>query len=187
MIRGMLQLMLGRYGRALLAFYNQYNLLISPFVVLYGVVTIYAHNNLRKVIRQMESMMLEIVGEMGEEPDHLHVLQRFSDRWKAEQGERRLFFPTKSDFWFGYIDTTDLVDLLHVGPDYVKMVLHKHLKWPRRAAFHPVDYGVWEGYRHRLLIGIRSKLPDIEEAKRRYREKQRERAKEQKTRSTRKK
>jgi len=162
MIRGMLQLMLGRFGRALLALYNQYNLLISPFVVLYGIVTIYAHNNLRSVIRQMESMMVEIASELGKQPDHRQVLHEFAQRWKSEQGDRRLFFPTQSDFWFGLIDTAELVDLLHIGPDYVRMVLHKHTNWPRRAAFHPVDYGVWEGYRHRLLIGIRSKLPDIE-------------------------
>jgi hypothetical protein len=57
------------------------------------------------------------------------------------------------------------------------MALHMHTGWPERKSFHPVDYQVWEEYRHRLLIGVRTKLPDIHQMKARYRERQRERAK----------
>jgi len=171
-------LALGRIGRALLALYMRYSLIINPVVLLYGVVTIYAHNNLRKVMRQIEGTLLEIAQSMGERPDYQQVHQQLVQRWKAEQGEKRLFLPSRRDFWFGFLDSAELTEALHIGPDYVRMALHKQRDWPKRKDFHPVDYGVWEEYRHRLLIGVRVKLPDIEALKARHREKQRQRAQE---------
>lgn len=176
MIRGFIQLALGRIGRALLALYRAYSLPISAVVVAYGIVTIYAHNNLRTVIRQMEAMMLEIAGGLGEKPDPGQILRQFAERWRSEQTDRRLFLPSQTDLWFGSVPTADLVDVLQIGPDYVRMALHIHTDWPDRTAFHPVDYQVWEEYRHRLLIGVRTKLPDVKKLKARYREQQRRRA-----------
>ncbi len=178
MIRAFLQLALGTLGRALLALYRTYSLPINSIVVVYGIVTIYAHNNLRAVIRQIESMLLEIAQGMGERPDYRQVHQNLVQRWKVEQGDRRLFLPSRRDFWFGFLDSAELTEALHIGPDYVRMALHKRSDWPEKKAFHPVDYGVWEEYRHRLLIGVRTKLPDIEALKARHHEKQRQKAKE---------
>lgn len=186
MFRAYLQLMLGKIGRALLAFYNNYNMVISPIVVLYGVVTVYAHNNLRNVIRRMEGIMVEIAGEMADQLDYRQVHRQFVQRWKAEQGDKRLFLPSQTDFWFGFMDAAELIELLHIGPDYVRMALHKHMNQPSRRSFHPVDYRLWKEYRHRLLVGLRSKLPDVKEMKARYREQQRK-AKERNTRRTQKK
>jgi len=178
MIRGFIQLALGTIGRAVLAFYRTYSLPISTVVVAYGVVTLYAHNNMRAVIRQMESMILEIANGLGEQPNPRQVQRQFAERWKSEQGDRRLFLPSRLDLWFGSLAAKDLVETLHLGVDYVRIVLHKHLGWPSKEEFHPVDYQVWEEYRHRLLIGVRVKLPDTNALKAKYRERQRNRARE---------
>ncbi len=172
MIRAFLQLALGTFGRALLDLYRTYSLPINSIVVAYGIVTIYAHNNLRAVIREMEAMMVDVASGLGDKPDPHHVLSQFSQRWRAEQGERRLFLPSRLDLWFGSVTTAELIGLLLIGPDYVRMALHKHTGWPEQKAFHPVDYKVWEEYRHRLLIGIRTKLPDVKDLKARYAEQQ---------------
>jgi hypothetical protein len=172
MIRAFLQLALGTFGRALLALYRTYSLPINSIVVAYGIVTIYAHNNLRAVIREMEAMMVDVASGLGEKPAPHQVLSQFSQRWRAEQAERRLFLPSRLDLWFGSIATAELVELLQIGPDYVRLALHMHTGWPAQKAFHPVDYRVWEEYRHRLLIGIRTKLPDVKELKARYDEQQ---------------
>jgi hypothetical protein len=187
MFRAFLQLALGRIGRALLALYRTYSLPISSVVVAYGIIMIYAHSNLRKVIRELEAMMLDIAGVLGEKPDPGRVLNQLKQRWKAEQGDRRLFLPSRIDLWFGFIDTAELIELLHIGQDYVQLALHMHTGWPERKAFHPVDYQVWEEYRHRLLIGVRRKLPDIQQLKARYRERQREKAKKNRARRSGKK
>jgi hypothetical protein len=178
MIRGFIQLALGTIGRAVLAFYRTYSLPLSTIVVAYGVVTLYAHSNLRTVIRRIESMMLEIARAMGDRPDHRQVHRQLAKRWKAEQSNVRLFLPSRGDFWFGFVDRSELIEALHLGPDYVRLALHKHTDWPERKDFHPVDYGAWEEYRHRLLIGVRVKLPDIRALKAEYRERQKKRARE---------
>jgi hypothetical protein len=180
MIRGFIQLALGTIGRALLAFYRAYSLPLSTLVVAYGVVILYAHNNLRIVIRQMESMMLEIAAGLGEKPDPRQVLRQFAERWRSEHGDRRLFLPNRLDLWFGSVSAGDLIETLHIGVDYVRIALHMHLGWPTPEDFHPVDYRVWEEYRHRLLIGVRTKLPDVKKLKARYRQKKREGAEREK-------
>jgi hypothetical protein len=161
-----------------LEFYRTYSLPLSTIVVAYGVVTLYAHNNLRSVIRRIEGMMLEIAQAIGDRPDPRQVHRQLVKRWKAEQADKRLFFPTRGDLWFGFVDSAELVEALHIGPDYVRIALHKHTNWPERKDFHPVDYGAWEEYRHRLLIGVRVKLPDIKALKAQYRERQKKRARE---------
>ncbi len=171
-------LALGRIGRALLALYTQYSLIINPLVLLYGTVSIYAHSNLRKAVRQIEDTLLEIAQPMGDQPDHRQVHQQLAERWKVAQGTKRLFLPSRGDLWFGFLDGAELIEALHIGPDYVRMALHKRNNWPRQTDFHPVDYRVWEEYRHRLLIGVRVKLPDIKALKARYREQQSKKAKE---------
>jgi hypothetical protein len=170
MIRAFLQLALGTIGRALLNLYRTYSLPINSIVVAYGILTLYAHNNLRAVIREMEAMMLDVASGLGEKPDPHHLLSQFSQRWRAEQGERRLFLPNRLDLWFGSVATAELIGLLLIGPDYVRIALHRHTGWPAKKSFHPVDYRVWEEYRHRLLIGVRTKLPDIKALKVRYKE-----------------
>jgi hypothetical protein len=114
MIRGFIQLALGTFGRALLAFYRSYSLPINSVVVAYGIVMLYAHNNLRKVIREIEAIMLDVAGDMGEKPDPHQVLNQAARRWKEQQGDRRLFLPSRIDLWFGYIDTTELLGRLHI-------------------------------------------------------------------------
>jgi hypothetical protein len=177
MFRAFLQMALGRIGRGLLALYARYSLPLNLVAVAYGVVTIVAHQNLRAVVRQMEALMVEIAETLGDRPDPRKVLRAFAERWREEQGERRLFLPTQTDLWFRHLGTADLIELLHIGREYVGMALHKHMAWPDRKSFHPVDFGIWEEYRHRLLIGIRSKLPDIKMAKARYEQKQLEKRK----------
>jgi hypothetical protein len=150
-------------------------MIIDAIVLLYGVIVLYAHNNLRNVVRRMESMMLEVANEIGGQLDFHQVHHLFAERWKSEWGARRIFLPTRRDLWFNRIGAAELVDLLHIEPDYIKMALHKNTGEPQAQDFHPVDYLLWEEYRHRLLTGLRSRLPDPREAKLRFEQKQRAR------------
>ena len=187
MIWGFLAMMLGRVGLGLVSFYQQHSLILGAIAMSYGAVTVYAHTNLRRVMGGIEEAILASSRALGEQPDARQVHQRFVQAWKTEQAGKRLFLPSARDFWFRSLEVADLPELLHIGTDYVRVALHHAIGWPPREAFHPVDYGVWEEYRHRLLIGIRIKLPDIERFKAHHRQQQQKRAEREAARRQRKK
>ena len=187
MFRGILMFMLGRLGRAMLSFLEQNSLAFGSIVMLYGVVLVYSHSNLRGVMRQIEQVIMDCAQALGGKPDPRQVHEQFVQRWKAEQAGRRLFLPSAKDFWFGSLNVAELPELLHIGTDYIRVTLYKATRWPPREAFHPVDYEVWEEYRHRLLIGVRIKLPNIEQLKAYRRQQQQKRAEQQAARRQKKK
>jgi len=167
MVLAYIQVLLGEIGRALLSFYNHYSLIINGIVILYAVFILKAHQNLRSVIHSMEALMVEVGGDVGK-PDLERVYAHFLERWQQERGDQKYLFPSRRDFWLISVQGKELVNLLNITPDYLKMALHKNLGKPQRSEFSPFVYRVWEDYRHSLLIGLRSRLRDPEELKAEY-------------------
>ncbi len=167
MIRGWIELLLGQVGRAILSFYLNYSFIVNGLVLLYAIFILWVHNNLRRVVHRMEAMMVEIAQEMGEEPDPQKVHQQFLQRWKNQYGDERFILPSARDFWFTRTNGAEVLDLLHIEPEYTRMALSKNLGKPEPETFSPYVYFVWQQYRHNLLIGLRSKLrdPQVMEAK----------------------
>jgi hypothetical protein len=159
-IETIIRMMLGRTGRAVLAFYAEYSLAINAVVLLYGGVVLLAHANVRRVVLRMEGMILEIARQLGPAPDPRRVFERFRERWSAEAGEQQFFLPSKRDLWFTREAGSGLIGMFYIEPDYVRLVLHRNLGTPDIRSFTPWGYRAWEDHRHQLLVGIRAGVVD---------------------------
>ncbi len=155
MILALLEIMLGKVGRAFLEFYREYSPFINAAAVLYGCVLVYAHSNLRSAVRRMEAIILEIARGFGAQADVKLVHSRFTTRWKEEQATHTTLIPSRRDLWLTRVPSDSLPELLHVRPDYIRMVMHKELGDPPIRSFKPAVFRAWEHHRHQLLTGMR--------------------------------
>jgi hypothetical protein len=65
MSKAIIELMLGNAGWFLLATYYDYHFVINAVVIVYGVLLIWAHMNLRHWVHRMENSMIEIARSSG--------------------------------------------------------------------------------------------------------------------------
>lgn len=162
MVKAIIELMLGKSGRFLLGVYNEYHVFLDVIVVAYGLALIWAHINLRRLVSKMEKAILDISDEGGTPPDPELVFEEFTRRWRASSGESKVLIPTRNDLWFASVQPQDLVEILGLQPDYVRVVLAKAEK------IGPIDpksdrvFRAWEAYRHQLRIGIRARYMEPE-------------------------
>ncbi|OGO14693.1 MAG: hypothetical protein A2Y93_05870 [Chloroflexi bacterium RBG_13_68_17] len=163
MFQALFELMLGKVGRAFLAFYSEYSPFINAAAIVYGGILVYAHNNLRALVRRMEAMIVECARDLGASPDPVLVHSRFAARWKQEHASRTAVIPSRRDLWLTRVPADGLPELLQIRPDYVRMAMHKMLGDPPARSFRPAVYRAWEHLRHQLLIGMRAGARDPDE------------------------
>jgi hypothetical protein len=168
--RGLIEILIGDLGRSLLAFYRANSTVINVVVFIYGMILLYAHNNLRRAMQRLEWTILEIAKARGDSPDPEEIQADLLARWQEQEAGKRVLIPSRTDLWVGFIDLGDMPALLHIRPEYVKMALHKLVGKPGHRAFSPIAYRVWSEYRHRLMTGLRSRVKDPDVLLKAYRE-----------------
>ncbi len=159
----LINLLAGDTGRSLIGFYNENSAVINTFVFIYGLVVVFAHRNLRKIIIDMEKMMVDITAEMGESIDYSQVYKEFQRRWEHASEGKRIFLPSRTDLWFNLIPRAQLIDLLFIQKDYMKVALNKLTGKPKAKTFNPTIYRTWDEYRKRLFTGLRTRVKDPQE------------------------
>lgn len=159
MFREFIQYILGPFGREVLQFYKDYNLIINAVVIAYGLVLFYSHYVLWDMIRRIEAMILEISATYGSELPLNSIYQELVDQWNHQYQGKTFYLPKKNDFWFEKYMGGDVLDLLQINQDYVRMALHKLTGNPPMRDFKAIDFEMWQHYRLQLKKGLRVKTP----------------------------
>lgn len=160
MFRGFIRWALGPLGREVLQFYQEYSLVINILVVLYGIVIFYPHFTMVNLINRLERMILEIAEQFGAPLNFETMCQELKARWTEENQEKSLFLPTKSDLWFVRFPASEVLDLLQIDENYLRIALHKLTGNPPLKSFKAVDFKILEKYRRQLKKGLRSNTPE---------------------------
>lgn len=160
MFTAVFTLMMGTVGRFFGELYFQYHLYINFVVLLYGLSILWAHNNLRTIVRRMETGIVKLGGSEKFQKNYSAIQRAFSQRWNEANKGISYFIPSQRDLWFEKIEGPQLIDVLHINDDYVKMTLHKKTGEPKASEFPQHVYLAWEDYRHNLVTGMRKKMPD---------------------------
>ena len=157
MFQQIINLLAGDTVRSLMQFYRQYSQIINALVVIYGFSLLWVHNNLRVAIKNMEQLMLHISSEIKDTSDHGRVHKQFVKKWNELMGNRRFVVPSKSDLWYERVMGDELINVLHIKPEYVYLVL----KQDKTADSNDLKkkYRAWQEYRHNLRVGLRRKKP----------------------------
>lgn len=164
MVKALIELMLGDLGKVLIAQYNVYHLPVNLIVILYGTVLMWAHLNLRRVVRQMEALILDLAKSSASPLDVPHLFDVFQQQWKEVRTGNKLFLPTSNDLWFSRMEPADLIEDLKLQPEFLCVVLSKAGYIASPGTLSKQTYRVWELYRHQLLIGMRAHHlePDVQ-------------------------
>jgi hypothetical protein len=164
MVKALIEIMLGDVGRFLLAQYNEYHLSINLIVIAYGILSIWAHLNLRRVTRQMEALIIDLAKHSASPLDVQQLFELFNNRWKDSSATQKVFLPTRNDLWFSMVNRANLVKHLNLQKEFVYVVLSKAGLLEPSDALPKQIYRVWELYRHQLLTGIRARHlePDVQ-------------------------
>jgi len=162
-----LQYMMGTVVRFLSQLYGEYSKYINFVVLLYGISLLWVHNNLRTAVSRMEQGMLHFAGEEGQTFNVKNIYKKFSKRWTDHNKGKYIFIPTIKDIWFEKVNSEDLLKILNINSDYVKMALHKNLGKPERSKFSRYKYIAWDEYRHGLVRGLRKRFIDPKEVRER--------------------
>ena len=162
-----LRLMMGSIGRFFSQLYAEYSVYINFVVLLYGMSILWVHNNLRTVIRSMEKGIVQIAREDELPYNFKKTHNKFSQIWLNQNKGKYSFIPSRRDIWFEKVDSAELLNILNINPDYVKMALHKNLGEPAETEFPKHVYLAWDEYRHGLVRGLRKRFIDPKEVKQR--------------------
>lgn len=161
------QYMMGTVVRFLSQLYEEYSTYLNFIVLLYGMSLLWVHNNLRTAIRGLEKGMVQFAEEEGQTFNVKNIYKKLSKRWTDQNKGKYLFIPTKKDVWFEKVNSEDLLKILNINSDYVKMALHKKLGKPERSKFSKYKYIAWDKYRHGLVRGLRKRFIDPKEVRER--------------------
>jgi len=161
--RTLIYFILGDLGRALLNFYQNNDVWINTIALIYGAVLIVSHRNLRNLVHQMEADILDIAGSFQGSVNYTRISQLLRQRWEEKYHEVKVYIPARTDLWLHRVKKSELLELLHIDGEYIKLALHRLSGTPDRKSFTRISYRVWDEYRHRLLTGIRSRIKDPEE------------------------
>jgi hypothetical protein len=156
--RTLIYFFLGDFGRAALDFYATYAVWINAIALVYGIVLIYAHENLRRFIRRIEATIVSYAHTFDGPQRYAQIRKKLIEDWAETQADQSLWIPHRTDLWIERIKKRALLDLLHIEPEYIKLVLHTMTGEPKRTEFSIGRYRVWSEYRHRMLTGIRSRI-----------------------------
>jgi hypothetical protein len=160
MFSAIFDLMLGTVGRFVGQLYATYHIYINFVVMIYGFSILWAHNNLRTIMQRMEKGIIHFSEVEKNRNDYADIQKNFAKKWKEKNLGTRYFIPTHNDLWFEKVEGSELVDLLKISPDYVKMVLHKTRGEPKEDDFPPHVFKAWSDYRHGLITGMSRKFID---------------------------
>lgn len=164
MVQGIIQLMLGEAGRALANFYTSFVVFINGPVLFYALIILWTHHNLRSLVREMETMMVEIANESNLD-DMQGIYSQFCARWSERNHQKRYMLPTRRDLWWEPVKGKELIQLLHIDADYVRLALQMNTGKPEKQDFSPSVFLALQEYRHNLLVGLRSRLRDPNQMK----------------------
>lgn len=157
MVDAIIEVMLGDVGRYLLARYNEHQFGINLIVIGYGLLSIWAHFNLRRVARQMEALIIDLAAASEPPLDIQRLFDRFRGRWNDPAEGGKMFLPTRTDLWFSIVDRADVIEQLNLQKEFVYVVLSKAGLLEASDGLPRQVYRAWELYRHQLLTGIRSR------------------------------
>lgn len=157
MVDALINIMLGEVGGYLLGRYNEHQLGINLIVLGYGILSIWAHFNLRRVARQMDALILNLAAASEPPLDMQLLFERFRARWSESYADGKLFLPTRTDLWFSIVARADVIEQLRLQKEYVYVVLLKAGKLEASDGLPRQVYRAWELYRHQLLTGMRSR------------------------------
>lgn len=157
MVQAFIELLLGDIGRFLIAQYNQYDLPINLIVIAYGTLLMWAHLNLRRVVRQMETLIIHLAATSESPLDVQLLFEMFHGRWKQSPTHKKLLLPTANDLWFSVVERADLIEHLKLQKEFLCVVLSKAQLLEPSGTLSKQTYRVWELYRHQLLTGMRAR------------------------------
>jgi len=121
----------------------------------------------------MEKRMVHFAQEDNKKNNVKDVFKKFSKRWTDQNKDKQIFIPSKKDIWFERVNSADLLKILNINADYVKIALHKNLGKPERSKFPQHKYIAWDEYRHGLVRGIRKRFIDPKEVRERLEKRKR--------------
>ncbi len=160
MFTATLSLMMGTVGRFFGQLYSTYHLYINFFVLLYGLSILWVHNNLRTILQRMELGIVQINSIEKNHKDYINVQKMFSQKWMEANKGIYFYIPSQRDLWFEKVEGSQLIDVLNINTDFIRMTLHKKTGEPKANEFPQPIYLAWEAYRHGLITGMRKKKPN---------------------------
>jgi hypothetical protein len=152
----------------MVAFYAQHHLALELSIILYGIVVVWGHTNLRWIMQQLESFIVDYAREYSNGQTCELVFRRLTQEWHEQYGERTFLIPSRRDFWVTRVKGADLIRILGICPAYVEVALSEHLGQTDLVTLGPEGHKAWETYRHQLRIGIRSTAPHIRQVSVRF-------------------
>lgn len=169
----LIEWMLGSFGRYLLELYQSDFFWINLVVVVYAVLLVVAHNNLRKSVLAFERLAKSLQNQNQNRERNSEFETTFKQaacEWKKLYQGEKLLIASPKDFWFETVQKSDLPDLLFLSPDYLKVAAEIGLGKQASKEVQPHIFIAWEEYRYNLLRGRRSILKDPQVIKRKMAE-----------------
>jgi hypothetical protein len=158
MTLAMLEFMLGKVGRPLLELYRSNQWIPHIFAFSWGSVIVWSHLNLRRVVREAEGMMVETARRIwGENPDaSLHrIYSTFQEEWHTRHHGEQFVVPTRLDFWFERMASSEVLEAFGLSQQYMRMVLHRNLGRPGTKSIKSEQLSQWRRKRNAMLTGSR--------------------------------
>lgn len=165
MIIKYIEFILGKVGNYLKDLYSSNTWWINCIVVIYAILILWTHNNLRKIVKNFENDIVSLSKKPGKNSEIRFLYKSVLNKWHQENDAKKFWLPTINDLWYEVFTGKDIPKLLHFDIEYVKIALNKLNGYPPQEEFVPQVYLAWEEYHHRLLIGIRSYIPDPKKLK----------------------
>jgi len=151
--------------------YSQYGMYINFFVMIYGISILWAHNNLRQIMKKVEVGILKTAEEEGQPYNYKKIYSSFVKKWRGKTKNSSSFIPSKRDIWFDKIEQDKIIELLNINSKYVKIALHKNMGMPPKQDFNEYEYIAWDEYRHGLISGMRKRFIEPKDIKERLQKK----------------
>jgi len=151
--------------------YSRYGSYINFVVMIYGISILWSHQNLRQIMKKVEVGIVKTAEEEGQPYNYKKIYNRFAQKWQNKTKGTTAFIPSKRDIWFNRVEQDNIIDLLNINADYVKMALHKNTGIPPTQDFREHEFIAWEEYRHSLVRGLRKRFIEPKEIKERLKKK----------------
>ncbi|MDO9545692.1 MAG: hypothetical protein Q7J07_02950 [Pelolinea sp.] len=118
MIKAMIDIMLGKWGRAILDFYFANQTIINIIFVTWGTVITYASLQLNKIRRKTIYLGLDFIKESPDLTDK-EVWEALRPRWQEEISslKSRLII-NRWNFWVIKATPENIIDIMKLGPDW---------------------------------------------------------------------
>ena len=118
MIKAMIDVMLGKWGRAILDFYFTNQAIINIIFLIWGTVITYASLQLSNIRRKTIFLSLDLLNESPDLADE-KIWEIFRPRWQeliSNQKPRLII--NRWNFWVISATTENIIDTVRLGPDW---------------------------------------------------------------------